>query len=90
MPKKDTKVITPVDIVVKNNPLIRDVEHISRKWHKRWSDIDLPWPRNGTFNPEVIKTLQVLVSTYKTDEKTGKKGLKRKSKRQLELGILEL
>ena len=90
MPKKDTNVITPVDIVIKNNPLVRDVENISKKWHKRWPNIELPWPLKGTFNPEVIKTLRVLVSTYKTDQRKGNKGLKRQSKRQLELGILEL
>ena len=58
-----------------------------KRWHKRWPNIEPPWPLKGTFNPEVIKTLRVLVSTYKTDQK---KGVKRQSKRQLELGILEL
>ncbi|KAI3370343.1 hypothetical protein L3Q82_025112, partial [Scortum barcoo] len=34
--------------------------------------------------------MKVLVSTYKADQKKGKKGEKRKEKRQMELGILQL
>ncbi|KAM7378716.1 hypothetical protein PAMP_004320 [Pampus punctatissimus] len=44
----------------------------------------------GTFNPDVIKTLQVLVSTYEAGQKKGKKGGKCKEKRQVESGILQL
>ncbi|KAI3374109.1 hypothetical protein L3Q82_005922 [Scortum barcoo] len=50
----------------------------------------LPWPVEGTLNPDVVKTMKVLVSTYKADQKKGKKGEKRKEKRQMELGILQL
>lgn len=84
------KVITPVEVVQKNNPLIRGIVEMSEKWHKHWSDIDQPWPVVGTFNPDVIKTMKVLVSTYKTGEKAGKKGEKRKQKRQMELEMLQL
>ncbi|XP_036446000.1 uncharacterized protein LOC118821473 [Colossoma macropomum] len=87
---KITKVITPVDVVQKNNPLVKGIAKISEKWHKRWSEIDQPWPVEGTLNPDVIKTMQVLVSTYKANQKKGKKGEKRKEKRQIELGILQL
>ncbi|KAI4899927.1 hypothetical protein NFI96_008311, partial [Prochilodus magdalenae] len=62
----------------------------SGKWYKRWPDIDQPWPMEGTLNADVIKTIQVLVATYKTSEKTGRKGEKRKEKRRVELGILQL
>ena len=44
----------------------------------------------GTLDPDVIKTMQALVSTYKVVQKKGKKGQKRKEKRQIELGILQL
>ena len=93
MSKKDTKmpkVITPVDVVQKTNPLVKGIAKLSGKWHKRWPDHDQPWPVEGTLNPDVIKTMQVLVSTYKADQKKGKKGEKRKEKRQIELGILQL
>ena len=85
-----SKLITPAEVVRQNNPLITGVTEMSEKWHKRWSEIDRPWPVEGTFNPDVIKTLQVLVSTYKVSEKKGRKGKKRKEKRQRELGILQL
>ncbi|KAI3370381.1 hypothetical protein L3Q82_024469, partial [Scortum barcoo] len=49
-----------------------------------------PWPVEGTLNPDVVKTMKVLVSTYKADQKKGKKGEERKEKRQMELGILQL
>ena len=89
---KTSKAITPVDIVQKNNPLIKGIGivKLSEKWHKRWPDIDQPWPVQGTLNPDVIKIMQVLVSTYKANQKKGKKGAKRKEKRQVELGILQL
>lgn len=93
MTKKDVKTpggVTPVDVVQKNNPLIKDISKMSKKWNKRWPDIDQPWPVEGTLNPDVIKTMQVLVSTYKADQKKGKKGEDRKEKRQVELGILKL
>ena len=93
MPKmyiKSQGVITSVDIVKKNNPLIKGITRMSEKWHKRWPEIDQPWPMEGTFNPDVIKTIQELVSTYKADQKRGRKGLKRKEKRQTELEILQL
>lgn len=93
MPKEDnikSKVITPVEIVQRNNPLLKGVLTVSTKWHKRWPDIDQPWPLEGTFNPEVIETMRVLVDTYKANERKGKKGEKRKEKRQMELGILRL
>ncbi|XP_074493132.1 uncharacterized protein LOC141768728 [Sebastes fasciatus] len=90
---KNPKVITPVEIVQKNNPLIRGIANIakiSEKWHKRWPEIDQPWPMEGTLNPDVIKIMLVLVSTYKAEQKKGRKGRKRKEKRQVELGILQL
>ena len=96
MGKKDSKspkVITPVDVVQKNNPLVKgiaNIERISEKWHKRWPEIDQPWPVEGTLNPDVIIIMQVLVSTYKAEQKKGKKGQKRKEKRQVQLGILQL
>ena len=93
MGKKDTKspkVITPVDVVEKNNPLIKGIAKISEKWNKRWSQIDRPWPVEGTMNPDVIRIMRVLVSTYKAAQKRGKKGQARKAKRQIELDILQL
>lgn len=80
MTKKDTKstkVITPVDIVQKNNPPLKGIAKLSGKWHKRWPDIEQPWPVEGTLNPDVIKVMQVLVSTYKADQKKGKNVKKR-------------
>ena len=85
-----SRAITPVDVVKKNNPLIKGIARVSRKWYKRCPDIDQPWPMEGTLNPDVIKTIQVLVATYKASEKTGRKGEKRKEKRRVELGILQL
>ncbi|KAM3607523.1 uncharacterized protein V6R79_009164 [Siganus canaliculatus] len=90
MDAKNPKLITPVEVVRKNNPLVNDIEKMSKKWHKRWPDIDQPWPVEGTLNPDVIKSMQVLVSVYKVDQKKGKKGQKRKEKRQRELGLLQL
>ena len=84
------EVITPVDVVQKSNPLIKGIAKMSEKWHKRWPEIDQPWPVEGTLNPDVIKTMQVLVSTYKAGQKKGKKGEQCKKKRQTELGILKL
>ncbi|KAI3367262.1 hypothetical protein L3Q82_008149 [Scortum barcoo] len=66
------------------------IEKISRNWHKRWPEIDQPWLVEGTLNSEVIKTIRVLVSTYKAEQRNGKKGQRRKEKRQTELGVLEL
>jgi len=90
---KDPKVSTPVDVVQKNNPLvsgIANIAKISEKWSKRWPQIDQPWPMEGTLNPDVIKVMQVLVSTYKAGQKKGTKGERRKEKRLVELGILQL
>jgi len=84
------KIIAPVDIVQKSNPLIKDIEQLSKKWHKRWPKIEQPWPEEGTFNPDVIATLRVLISTYKAHQTKGKKGEKRQNKRQTELGVLKL
>lgn len=85
MSKKDTnniKVITPVDIVQKNNPLVKDIAKVSRKWHKRWSEIEQPWPLEGTLNPEVLKTMQVLVSSYKAKQTKGRMSRNKKEKKQ--------
>jgi len=96
MGKKDTNKLggtTPVDVVQKNNPLVQgiaDIAKISEKWHKRWPNIDQPWPVEGTLNPEVIKIMQVLVATYKVDQKKGNKGKKRREKRKVELAFLKL
>ena len=81
---------TPVGIVQHNNPLFNSISKISKRWNKRWPDIDQPWPQDGTFDPEVIRTMQVLVRTYKAGQKTGKKGRVRKEKRELEVAVLEL
>ncbi|XP_056297836.1 uncharacterized protein LOC130211175 [Pseudoliparis swirei] len=96
MGKKGTnnpKLITPVDVVQRNNHLISSVTNvakISEKWSKRWPQIDRPWPLEGTLNPDVIQIMHVLVSTYKAEQKKGNQGRKRKEKRQLELGVLQL
>ncbi|KAK6322471.1 hypothetical protein J4Q44_G00072630 [Coregonus suidteri] len=93
MGKKDiktTKAITPLDVVQNSNPLVNGIAKLSEKWNKRWPDIEQPWPVEGTLNPDVIKIMQVLVSTYKADQKKGKKGKLRKEKRQRELGVLKL
>ncbi|XP_062255091.1 uncharacterized protein LOC133964835 [Platichthys flesus] len=85
---KSPKVITPVDVVQKNNPLVKGIAKISEKWHERWANIERPWPVEGTMNPDVIRIMRVLVSTYKAAQKIGKKG--RREKKQVELGILQL
>ncbi|CAJ1053307.1 uncharacterized protein LOC118470224 isoform X1 [Xyrichtys novacula] len=90
MDVKGLKAITPVDVVIKSNPLVMGIEKMSKKWSKRWPDIDQPWPVEGTLNPEVVKTMHVLVSTNKAEQKKGKKGKKRQEKRQRELNILHL
>ncbi len=87
---KATKGTTPLEIVQRNNPLITCIAKISKKWHKWWPGIERPWPVEGTLNPDVIKTLQVLVTTYKAEQKEGKGEQERKGKRQMELGILDL
>ncbi len=84
---EDQKMVTPLEIVQRNNPLITDIARVSKKWQKRWPKIDCPWPVEGTFNPEVIKTIQVLVSAYK---KKGRESEKCKQKRQMELDVLQL
>ncbi len=71
----------PLEIVQRNNPLITCIVKISKIWHKQWPGIDRPWPVEGTFNPDVIKTLQVLVTTYKAEQRKGKRGQERKEKR---------
>ena len=59
---------TPVEVAQKNNPLVKNIAKMSEKWSKHWPDIDQPWPVEGTLNPDVIKTMQVLVSTYKVGQ----------------------
>lgn len=44
----------------------------------------------GTLNPGVLKIMQVLLSTYKSDQNKGKKGERSKEKRRRELGVLKL
>ena len=90
MDTKVPKVITPVEVVQAGNILIKGIAEISEKWHKRWPDIDKPWPVEGTLNPDVIKTMRVLLPTYKAHQKKGKKGEKHKQKRQMELAVLQL
>ena len=84
------KATTPVEIVERNNPLVKGIGKISRKWNKRWAEIEQPWPPEGTFDPEVIRTLEVLIKTYKAEQKKGRKGQTRKEKRDIELAVLEL
>lgn len=88
-PKIDRKlrrVITPVDVVQKINLLVKGIAEMSRKWSKRWPDIDHPYH----INPDVIEMMQVLVSTHKAGQKKGRKGWKRMEKRKMELGLLKL
>ena len=81
---------TPVSVVQRHNPLVKHIARYSVKWHRRWQEIECPWPIDGTFDPEVIKTLQVLISAYKAEQKTGRRGIARREKREKELGILDL
>ena len=81
---------TPVTIVQANNPEIKNIAAYSRKWAKRWPHIENPWPPAGTFDPEVVKTLQVLITAHKANQKAGKQGLERSQRRKLELKILDL
>lgn len=90
MMDKTPKNLTPIDVVQKNNPLIKGISKASKKWNKRWPDIERPWPVEGTLNADVINTINILISTYKTNEKKGKKGKVRAKKRQTELAILQL
>ena len=84
--------LTPVERLEKCYPLIgsKGIREISLKWNKRWPHIDQPWPEEGTFDPEVIKTLQVLIDVHEANKKTGKKGEKRKEKRNRETAFLAL
>ncbi|KAI3353557.1 hypothetical protein L3Q82_020078 [Scortum barcoo] len=89
--RKNSKAVTPVEVVQKKNCLVKNIAKISEKWHKRWPNIRTALAMvEGTLNPDVVKTMKVLVSTYKADQKKGKKGEERKEKRQMELGILQL
>lgn len=93
MPKtaeKAPKTTTPIEVVQKNNPLIKNIAKFSAKWHKRWPGIEQPWPLEGTLNPNVIKVMRMLVTTYKAEEKTAKKRQKRSEKRKIELAMLQL
>lgn len=69
-----SKPITPIDVVRKNNPLIKGITEVSEKWRKRWPDIDQPWRAEGTLNPNVIKTIRILVTMYGAGQRKGKKG----------------
>ena len=73
---RTTKVVTPIDVVQRSNPLVKGLPEASKKWNKRWPDIERPWPVEGTFNSDVIQTIRVLVTTYKASEKKGRKGKK--------------
>ncbi|XP_054862101.1 uncharacterized protein LOC118471119 [Amphiprion ocellaris] len=84
------RVITPVDVVQRNNLLVEGIAEMSGKWSKRWPDVDRPWPVQGTLNPDVIETMQVLVSTHEAGQKRGKKGWRCMEKRRMELGMLKL
>ncbi|KAE8300855.1 hypothetical protein D5F01_LYC01003 [Larimichthys crocea] len=89
MGASSAKATTPVEIVEKNNPLVKGIGEISKKFNRRWPEIDQVWPAEGTFDPEVIRTLQVLVNTYKAEQKKGRKGQIRKEKREIELARLD-
>lgn len=39
MEAKNLKIITPVEVAEKNNPLIKGITKVSENWHKRWSEI---------------------------------------------------
>lgn len=54
---KTPKSMTPVYVVQKNNPLVRGLAEASKKWNKRWPDIERPWPVEGTLNPDVIQSI---------------------------------
>lgn len=70
---KTLKRMTPMEVVQKNNPLIKGLSEASKKWNKRWPDIEQPWPVEGTLNPDVIQTISTLVTAYKANEKKGKR-----------------
>lgn len=84
------KTLTPIDVVQKNNPLVKGIAETSTKWNKRWPDIERPWPVEGTFNLDVINILRVLITAHKAGEKKGKKGKARVEKRTTELAMLQL
>lgn len=48
METKNLRIITPDEVVEKNNPLIKGITKVSEKV----SEIDQPWPVEGTFNPD--------------------------------------
>ena len=50
---------TPVGAVQKSNFLVKEIAEISKKWHKRWLEIDQPWPVSETLNdlPSDCRTL---------------------------------
>lgn len=85
-----TKVMTPNDVVQKNNPLLKGLPQASKKWSKRWPDIERPCPVEGTFSSSVIQTTRILVTSYKANEKIDKKGKSSAEKRQTELAMLQL
>lgn len=87
---KTVKRMTPIEVVQKNNPLIKDLPEASKKWNKCWPDIEQPWPVEGTLNPDVIQKISTLVTAYKANEKKRKKGKSRAEKRWTELAMLQL
>lgn len=85
-----SKTLTPIDLVQKNNPLVKGITEVSKKWNKHWPDIERPWPVEGTLNPDVIKAISVLITAHKAKEKKGKQGKSQTEKRQTELEMLQL
>lgn len=75
--------VPPVDVVQKNNPLVKGIAKMSKKWSSSWPDIEQPWPVAGTLSPDVIKTICEFVTVHKAQETKGRKGRKRAEKRKV-------
>ena len=52
-----------------NNPLIKEVYQILRKWDENWPTGDQSWPQVGISNPDVIRTFRKHVRNYQKAQK---------------------
>ena len=52
-----------------NNPLIKEVYQILRKWDENWPTGDQSWPQVGIFNPDLIRTFRKHVRNYQKAQK---------------------
>ena len=79
---------TAVEILSKNNPLLRDeIARISEKWEKITAKTGTIWPMGGTFDPMVCRDMEVVLRNYKPN--SGKRALEKRDREKLELALFE-